>query len=153
MKRILAAIDFTDVTASVVNSAVELAHAFQGGLSLLHVASPPHEWATFAGESAAVTNRAVPIRPEDEVRSHEEALIAIKSGLFDENLEIDCHVAVGNTADEILQEVVHLKPFLIVVGTHRHGMLHHLFLGGTRDRVLRYAPCPVVVVHPNDLQK
>lgn len=150
MKRILAAIDFTDVTPRVVQTATELAHAYQAGLMLLHVSTPPHEWATFAGESAAIAVRDAKLGAEEEERSAYRELLAIKDGLAKENVEVDCRVSTGNTADEILQEVGRFRPSLIVVGSHRHGMLHHLFLGGTRERVVRYAPCPVVVVHPND---
>ena len=38
---------------------------------------------------------------------------------------------------------------LIVIGTHGRGALAHLVMGSVAERVVRFAPCPVLTVrHP-----
>ena len=38
------------------------------------------------------------------------------------------------------------KVDLIIITTHGHTGLKHVFMGGTAERVVRHAPCPVFVV-------
>ena len=38
------------------------------------------------------------------------------------------------------------KADLIVITTHGHTGLKHVFMGSTAERVVRHAPCPVFVV-------
>jgi nucleotide-binding universal stress UspA family protein len=60
--------------------------------------------------------------------------------------EVPVTVAVveGNAADVLTHSA--LDGDLIVLGTHRHGRVHHAVLGSTIDDCVRRAPCPVVVV-------
>ena len=39
---------------------------------------------------------------------------------------------------------------LIVLGTHGFGGLARSATGGTAEKVIRHAPCPVLVVHPHE---
>ena len=36
---------------------------------------------------------------------------------------------------------------VIVIGTHGRSGLAHLFMGSVAERVVRFAPCPVLTVH------
>jgi len=57
----------------------------------------------------------------------------------------------GSPVLEILDEAATVKPAMIVMGSHRHGMLHHLLLGSVSGGVLKRATCPVLLVpvpHP-----
>ena len=37
---------------------------------------------------------------------------------------------------------------LIVIGTHGHGGIAHLLMGGVAEKVVKLAPCPVLTVKP-----
>ena len=41
------------------------------------------------------------------------------------------------------------KVDLIVISTHGYTGLAHVFMGSTAERVVRHAPCPVLVVRAN----
>lgn len=56
------------------------------------------------------------------------------------------HVVLGDPAPEIVALAQELGAELLVVGSHGGDALHRLLVGGVASRVVRDAPCPVVVV-------
>jgi universal stress protein A len=54
----------------------------------------------------------------------------------------------GNPYEEIVNAAREIGVDLIVIGSHGYTGLGRLLLGSTADRVLQYAPCPVLVVKP-----
>jgi len=56
---------------------------------------------------------------------------------------------VGGAGDAIVQCARELGVELIVMGKHRLGFVEHLLAGSVAEKVMRQAPCPVLVVqHP-----
>jgi nucleotide-binding universal stress UspA family protein len=56
---------------------------------------------------------------------------------------------VGGPGDAIVACAKELDVELIVMGKHRLGFVEHLFAGSVAERVMRRAPCPVLIVqHP-----
>lgn len=53
---------------------------------------------------------------------------------------------VGLAAHEIVEAAKQLDVDLIVIATHGYTGWRHFCIGGTAERVLRAAPCPVFVV-------
>ncbi|MGF1592615.1 MAG: universal stress protein [Kiloniellaceae bacterium] len=60
-------------------------------------------------------------------------------------LAVETHVAHGRSYDEILAAAKKLRADLIVIGSHQPGTEDYL-LGSTASRVVRFAPCSVLVV-------
>src|SRR5205807_7247291 len=58
------------------------------------------------------------------------------------------HAVEGRPADEICELARQHAIDLIVVSTRGNTGLKHLVLGSTAERIVRYSPCPVLVVHP-----
>jgi universal stress protein A len=52
----------------------------------------------------------------------------------------------GNPYEEIVKAAKEFAVDLIVIGSHGYTGLGRLVLGSTADRVLQYAPCPVLIV-------
>lgn len=59
----------------------------------------------------------------------------------------------GTPFDEICRQAKTLEADLIVLTTHGYTGLKHLWLGSTAERVVRHAPCPVLVVRPRQRGK
>lgn len=55
-------------------------------------------------------------------------------------------VTHGNYADEILRQARDIHAHLIVMGTHSEKTLQQSFTGSTMSKVLKQAPCPVLVI-------
>ena len=79
-------------------------------------------------------------RQEERARAKLEE-IAPKLGA-----DVQLEVASGTPHTEIVRLAEDLKIDLIVMATHGRGFISHAILGSTTERVLRQAPCPVLIV-------
>jgi nucleotide-binding universal stress UspA family protein len=60
--------------------------------------------------------------------------------------------AVGDSSRAICDFAGELTADLIVIGRHGHqGIVDHLLIGSTAERVVRHAPCSVLVTMPHGL--
>jgi nucleotide-binding universal stress UspA family protein len=55
-------------------------------------------------------------------------------------------VREGRAYSEIVRFVQEEECDLVVMGTHGLSGLEHFLLGGTTEKVMRHAPCPVLAV-------
>jgi universal stress protein A len=60
-------------------------------------------------------------------------------------VSVETRVVLGDAVWEICQAVRREQADLIVIGSHGRTGLSHVFLGSVAERVVRHAPCPVLV--------
>jgi nucleotide-binding universal stress UspA family protein len=60
-------------------------------------------------------------------------------------VKVECKAAVGEPVWGICQEAERDSADLIVMGSHGRTGLSHVLLGSVAERVVRHAPCPVLV--------
>lgn len=53
----------------------------------------------------------------------------------------------GGPGDGIVACAKELDVELIIIGKHRLGLIEHLLAGSVTEKVVRQAPCPVLIVH------
>ena len=146
MKSILVPIDFSDVTLKVVKAAVYLAKPFQSHITLMHVAwtEPAPEIIDFGAGPNLVPP---PVRDEPEVTEATKRRLAeleeliTSVGLTSTTIELQ-----GPPVEQILAQAETSRVNLIVIGSHHHGALYHLFEGGVTEGILGRARCPVLIV-------
>jgi len=140
LSRVLVAYDFSDHSELALNYGLSLAQEYQAELHLLHVLPPlavddtEISWHPMGRENAYHTNarrlqRAVPA----------EALLWC---------EVKHSVREGHAYREILSYAEQHKIDLICIGAHGAGFGMRALFGSNVDRVLRQAPCPVIVTRP-----
>jgi nucleotide-binding universal stress UspA family protein len=61
-------------------------------------------------------------------------------------VEIETHLVPGHVVDAVIGLIKQLKADLLVVGFMGHSQLYERIIGGTTDRLVRLAPCAVLVV-------
>jgi nucleotide-binding universal stress UspA family protein len=61
----------------------------------------------------------------------------------DVNLNVE--VVAGHAAAAVVDRVKALNADLLIVGFMGHSALYERIIGGTTDRLVRLAPCPVLV--------
>ncbi|HEU4729349.1 MAG TPA: universal stress protein [Kofleriaceae bacterium] len=140
-KKILCPVDFSDGAREAMRVATELARASQAPLTLLYVWQAP-VWATEYGmhwPSDAIL----------EVQAVEDKKLAAFRA---EALELGApsvaaKLVRGNPWDEIVSAARDDRDIdLIVMGTHGRGGLERALIGSVAERVIRHAPCAVMVV-------
>ena len=52
----------------------------------------------------------------------------------------------GHAGDELIECIRELNVELVVIGTHRHGFVEEMLARSVTRRVVRNAPCPVLIV-------
>lgn len=141
MKTMLVPIDFSDVTAAVVAAAGDWAVAGGHRVHLFHVL--PEE-ADLVGYESGM--QMLPYMPPAEPTEENRLMRISQEQLVARGLEVTARVVQGSAVVDILEEALSIGADVIVLGSHRHGMLHHLLLGSVSGGVLRRAKCPVLIV-------
>src|SRR4051812_43603091 len=98
MKTIVALIDFSDVTAQVVEHARALAGAFKSHIVLLHVV-PPQPEAVDLGLVSPVLMRAP---TAEQWAAHQAKLLALRDSLASAGVHVSAEQSPGTTRENIL---------------------------------------------------
>jgi nucleotide-binding universal stress UspA family protein len=141
MKTMLVPIDFSDVTAAVVKTAGDWARATGYRVHLFHVLP---EDADLVGYESGL--QMLPYVPPAESAEDSRLMQSYQQELAARGLEVTSRIVQGTPVLDIIDEAVAVGADVIVLGSHRHGALHHLLLGSVSGGVLRRTPCPVLIV-------
>ena len=135
---ILVPIDFSRPSRAALDYALDLAEAFKAPVTLLHVIEVPAV-PIFATYPAPVDSDMVA-----DAKKKLAALAAKQRRARD--LLQPVRVRTGSPFREIVRAAESLKMDLVVLATHGFTGVKHVLLGSTAERVVRHAPCPVLVV-------
>jgi nucleotide-binding universal stress UspA family protein len=140
VKSILVPIDFSPPSKKALNHAVSIARQFKARLTLLNVVEPvgtPDFAASF------------PLVMEDDrlmAAAKKELERAAKAARAPRGMVEKVLVRFGRSFHEITEAARTRKVDLIIISTHGYTGVKHALLGSTTERVVRHAPCPVLVV-------
>lgn len=138
--------DFSPCSERALQYALALGQRFKASVTLLHVAeigSPGYEFGStdFPRMEAAIRQHALTELTRltgEQRRASVPIEVRVRSAW---------PFAGGKRPyAEIIQAAQDWATDLIVLGTHGHTGLDHVLLGSTAERVVRHAPCPVLVV-------
>lgn len=144
VKSILVPIDFSNASTKALTYAAALAEEFKAKLTLLYVIEPIAVPDFMASFPLALGN--------DELTETALARLgkfAGKAGLKTSLIEKTL-IRRGRPFAEITDAARTLKVDLIVISTHGYSGISHALLGSVTERVVRVAPCPVLVVRENE---
>ena len=145
MKTILVPLDFSDATDLIVRKAAEIAQQLSAKIILLHVVEPVATYVP-VGATMDVIAAPAPLETSENIEAHEKRLAALAQPLKANGLEVETHAFVGLAVDDILDQAAKYKTDYILLGSHGHGALYHLFSGSVVTGVLKRSTCPVIVV-------
>ena len=159
MKRILVPIDFSDATLRVIDLAQQLAKALDAEIHLIHVkeltaaaapgtlgyglASMP-ELAPMSGIPVPVFDPMPETVPVDE--GEQSKLTHWQEQITRSGVKVTLREPTGAVVEEILNEADVVNADLIVIGTHGHGAMYNLLVGGVTKGVLKHSARPVLLV-------
>lgn len=140
IKRILVPIDFSGCSKRALQYALPLARQFGARLVLVYVMPANY----FIGSEFGPVDFPV---PEAEWRAQsQQELGAMARREIGTEVAFDAVVVQGQPAHEIAAAAVEYQASLIVISTHGRTGLRHVLVGSVTENVVRYAPCPVLVV-------
>jgi nucleotide-binding universal stress UspA family protein len=145
IRRILCPIDLSDASLRALQHAAALAGWYESSLTAFYVDTtlPIEDAADFAFAPLAVIEAARTSRALQDVRTFASRASSVTK--VDVAVEESTHVEGA-----ILEASRALPADLIVMGSHGRSGVSRLLLGSVAERVLRSAPCPVMVVPPHD---
>jgi nucleotide-binding universal stress UspA family protein len=137
-QHILVPMDFSRPSDQAFNYAVELALRLQARLTLLHVVQMPTLGAPAAGYLP------LPYLQELEAKTA-EMMESYTQRVRDAGLACEAAIIEGMPFQQITDLANTNKVDLIVMATHGRTGLEHLLMGSVAEKVVRLAPCPVLV--------
>ncbi|EEF62863.1 universal stress protein [Pedosphaera parvula] len=140
LKNIMVPVDFSEFSKRALEYALPLAEKFGAKIILVHVIEP-----TFYPDNVMIPAETEEVNAimASEGRKMLDQLGAekIKSGIDSQKI-----ITTGRPYNEIIQAAASQHADLIIMATHGYTGLKHMFMGSTAERVVRHAPCPVLVV-------
>jgi len=143
LKRILVPIDFSEPSLKALSYAVPFAEESGATISLVHIREP----IAYPADIANVSPLPVSGMEEAEARGK---LYELAYREIEELVPIDVHVRSGRAADEIVNMAKALETDLIIIATHGYKGFMRFVMGSTAEKVVRHAPCPVLVVREKE---
>ena len=141
IRRLLVPTDFSPAANAALVAAIPWLERFQAELHLLHVYSVDYPIPTMTVPPLIASDSEIRRR----VRSHLQE-VAKDHALTLQGTSL--HASTGRPYEQICRLASRLEIDLIITATRGRTGLKHLALGSTAERVVRHAPCPVLVVHP-----
>jgi nucleotide-binding universal stress UspA family protein len=141
IRNVLVPVDFSPPSLEAIEFALPLIKQFGADLHLVHA---------FASDYPIAALATLPlVLPEVEINQsvHRHLKDVGKKYSIDLRRE-NLHALKGRPFEEICRLARDITIDLIVIATRGHTGLKHLALGSTAERVVRYSPCPVLVVRP-----
>jgi nucleotide-binding universal stress UspA family protein len=137
IQRILVAFDASPHAEHALDVALSMAGDMKAKLFVLSVIRPP-EPAESAEFNAVL---------EDGRERYERIFAPLRERARQKDINLETEIVLGHPAEQIIHKADTMQASLIVMGKRSHTILHRWMLGSNSERVLRYAHCPVMIVH------
>ena len=146
LKKILVPTDFSETSKKAVQYALRFAEQFGCDIALLYVVEPttPMIGAPLAVEAFTDTDK-----DEFCIAERDVATLAAEAHINGGH-SVSSFVRIGHAPNEITKAAKELDADLIIIATHGYTSWRHLCIGSTAERVVRTAPCPVLVVREKE---
>lgn len=137
MQHLLVPVDFSTYAETALTYAMTLASKLGARLTLMHVI---HLAPLGVAEGGAVLPylEAVEAQAQAGMADYRERVQAA-------GLKVDVVIVHGVPFQSIIDTAIEHKVDLIVMGTHGRTGLRHVLLGSVAEKVVRLAPCPVLI--------
>ncbi len=134
-KTIVLATDGSKYSAAAAEKAISFAKSYGGELKVLSVADVPAEF--YAEAPKAV---------EDLVKKARGFVAVVKKQAEAAGVKVETFVGEAEAFEAITNLAKEQKADMIIIGSHGRTGLRRLLMGSVAEKVIGYAPCPVLVV-------
>ncbi len=138
---IITAIDFTDITPTVISKTAEMASALNAAVWVIHITEPDPVFVSHDADSKVM---------RDQLASHfhqeHQQLQALAEQLRSQKIETTALLLQGSTAETITRQIEKLQAELLIIGKNKHGFVHRWLLGSNSQDILRQSPIATLLV-------
>ncbi|TVM15398.1 universal stress protein [Oceanidesulfovibrio indonesiensis] len=142
VKKILCAVDFSEFSPVVAETAKTMAQAFDAEIIVLYAAPSLSQYVGFHVPPTSIENFVGEI-----VTGAEKSMDNFLAEHF-EGSKAAGKVATGYAAEEIIKVAKDEKADLIVMGTHGRTGIDLILFGSVAEKVVKSSPIPVLTVRP-----
>jgi len=143
--RVLVPVDFSDITNVVLRVVKRILEAHGGEAILFHTVSP----AVYIAYPESLTVDVIDVKLLQEIERNKKAEAEEKlKGFVDflKPIQAKVLVEVGDPRDLILEMEEKEDPDLVILGSHRKGLIEKILIGSTAEKVVKHGKKPVLVV-------
>jgi universal stress protein A len=144
VKKILAPIDFSELSMEAMRGAMELAKDVGAEVHLVHVIAPHHTFVPLPLATNAEQSREL-VREAAMLEQAEEELKRIKKDEFGDSKKVVTFAEVGNPVQKLIEYAKLNEIDLIMLATHGRAGAEHLLIGSVAEKIVRNAPCSVLI--------
>jgi nucleotide-binding universal stress UspA family protein len=148
-QRIMVAVDGSEISTKGLLEAIALVNQKTSRLAIIHVTDVvvPFGAGQFLG---AYIHNTRELSKETRESAHK---MAADHGIEAEMLSPEIFTSGSHVADTIADFVQHWKADLLVIGTHGRRGVGRMLLGSVAERVMRLAPCSLLLVRDNGVSR
>ena len=150
LKKILVPTDCSENSKKALVYAVRLAQRNNSSVILFHVFEPPEFVRQLPQDYSYEAHEEMRKQCDTAMRRSAETLGMLSEAVKGSNIQIEISQRLGTPYEEIVKFAKEKEGDLIVIATHGYTGLNHFLLGSTAERVVRLAPCPVLVVRKEE---
>jgi nucleotide-binding universal stress UspA family protein len=144
IKKILSPVDFSKESMKALSTAAELSKHFHAELLIVNVVPPV---TTIVEETDySFYSFDVPMYQDTLLRAAKKRLRTTISQKVSRGVKARSIVLPGDPAQTIVKTAKKQHVDLIIIATHGRSGWTHLVFGSVAEKVIRLAPCPVLVV-------
>lgn len=141
MKKIILAVDFSETTQRILDTAIDIARDLSAHLYLIHVAAPDPDFVGYEADPQSTRDAVAEHYHQEHVELARLAAVARQHDIAATPLLIQ-----GPTVEKLVLERERLQADLIVAGSHGRNALLQFVLGSTSEGLIRKAGCPVLII-------
>lgn len=143
-RTILVGTDFSDVSDEALRAAALYATTFGCKVFVAHVFDPTPNVPPVVWSRPDLLERNIRVEIEEAIRETLTGRTAeLLKGVSEVELSVVQHPSPGRALVEMAEDE---NVDLVILGSHGRSGLSRAFLGSVAERVVRHAPCPVLVV-------
>lgn len=158
-QKILVAVNLSETCPQILEEAIQLAKCHHSKLMLIHVilvegeiALPVSLYPVMGGYSN-LSETALE-QYQESIQAYKwdcmEQLRRLQTQVIDQGVEAEISLMSGETGESICQGAEEWQGDLIVLGTRGLRGIKEMVLGSVSNYVTHHAPCPVLVLRPQD---
>ena len=141
---VLVPVDFSDCAKKALQYAIPFARQFGATIHLVHVVPMNY----FVGSEFGAID--FPLMEADLKKSAEKQLGEFAAREIGPEVPAETEVRAGQPVQELVAAARQHETDLIIISTHGRTGLRHVFMGSVAENVVRYAPCPVLIVREQE---